>query len=114
MIKVLKYIHLLFPLVIVFYYSIQIFNKVNDVRIEGYTNALASIMFFFTNLIFLILFLLTKRSDQRKLLICCCWIFGALFLLGIFLSNTYLWLAIIVVTSILILINLSGKVIDKK
>jgi hypothetical protein len=112
-IKVLRYIFLVLPLVIIFYYSIQFFNKVTEVRIEGYSNAIASLMFFFTDLVFLFLFLIFRRFTGRQVFIRYCWIFGALFVVGVFLSNTYLWIISVLIISIIGLFNLLGTMTIK-
>lgn len=105
-IKVLIYMFLLFLLVILLYYSIQFFNKVTEVRIEGYSTAIASLMFFVADLIFLVLFLIFKSLTGRQVFVRYCWIFGAHFFVGIFLSNTYLWIMTVLIISLIGFFNL--------
>ena len=102
---ILQYVFLSYLLIIICYYSVQVFNKISMVRFEGFANALASIIFLGVDLIFLLIFLLLKKYGGRHFLIYT-FIFGVLFFVGVFLSNTYFWLGLVIVSSIISVINL--------
>ncbi len=103
--EILKYLFSIFIFIILSFYSIQIFNKYNKVREEGYSNALSSIMFLGVDLVFLSMFFFVKKYGRISLS-SYAYIFVSLFIFGIFLSSTYLWLVIIISTSLISLINI--------
>jgi hypothetical protein len=79
------------------YFLTQTYFKLNGFNIEGYGFAIISLFCFIIQLPFLVFFLIKKKTSGS--IFTAIIVFQFCFLLGVFLSQTLIWMIVIVILS---------------